>query len=682
MVKIRNYSIIALILAALFACNLTAQEVLWAEKVLGFSSELSTKRFSANQILGEPSVMYDFGFSNCAWTPKNPDSPKEEWIKVSFRQPAYVQQISISENFNPGTISKILLYDSAGFEHLVYNTFSNTPIDEKGRLFNVFISRTKFRVFSLKLILRTNEIPGWNQIDAIGISDSNIPAKLKINDVKDSDLKFKPENLGTNINSKYHELAPVISPDGHTLYFTRDGHPENVGIDKKQDIWYSTINEDSTFSPAKNFGTPINNELNNYALSITPDGNSMLLGNVYKPVSKIEHGVSMSYFDGEKWSFPEKLKVEDFYNLNRHATYCLGNDAKTLLSAIERDDSYGDIDIYVSFYNDDGTWTAPMNLGPIVNTAAEEASPFLAADGVTLYYSTSGYPGYGNNDIFITRRLDDTWKNWSKPENMGPVLNTVGWDAYFTIPASGDYAYFVSTKASYGFEDIFRLILPESMKPQPVVLVSGRVINSKTDKPVSAKIRYETLPDGKEVGIARSNPRSGVYKIVLPAGKKFGFLAEAGGFVAVHENLDLRKTQKYQEIARDLYLVPVEDGQVIKMNNIFFEFAKFDLLPDSYSELNRVVTFLLANPDIKIEIHGHTCDIGSDERNQILSENRAKAVAQYLIENGIKPTRLSIKGYGRLTPLRPNTTEANRRKNRRVEFLIIKDKKLSEDSTN
>ncbi len=652
--------------------TLNAQTVEWAYKVLGFSSQLSSPKFSANQVLGKPNTMPDYGFSNCSWTPKTQNSLLDEWIKVAFLNPINVQQIIFAENFNPGAVSKIILYDSAGFEQLVYNKFELQPISEKGRIFNIFIPLTPYKVYALKLILLTDRIPGWNQIDAIGISNSNIPYTLSINLASVTDFKHKPENLGLNVNSQYHELAPVISPDGKTLYFTRDNHPENIGAEKKQDVWFSEVINDSLFTPAKNIGPPINNELNNYILSITPDGNLMLLGNIYEPSSKVKHGVSVSYFDGMNWSFPERLKIKEFYNINKHVAYCLGTDSKTLIMAIERDDSYGDIDLYVSFYDqDDDSWSAPKNLGPIVNTAAEEASPFLAADGITLYYSTSGYPGYGSNDIFITRRLDSTWANWTEPENLGPIINTTGWDAYFTIPASGNYAYFVSTKNSYGAEDIFRIILPNALKPKPVTLIQGRVLNAKTNQPIPARIVYETLPDGLQVGIARSNPLTGTYKIVLPAGNNYAFLAVADGFLAINENLDLRKIHKYQEISRDLFLVPIEHGQIVKLNNIFFELGKYELLPESYIELQRVIEFLKSNPNISIEIRGHTCNIGKVTDNQILSENRAQSVENYLISKGIEAYRLSTVGFGLKYPYVPNTSEENRRKNRRVEFVII-----------
>ena len=272
--------------------------------------------------------------------------------------------------------------------------------------------------------------------------------------------------------------------------------------------------------------------------------------------------------------------------------------------------------------------------------------------------------------MFVSRRLDSTWTNSSEPVNLGPQLNTSGWDAYYTIPASGEYAYFVSTTNSYGQEDIFRVKLPESLKPKPVVLISGRVLDANNN-PVDAKIIYETLPNGKEAGIARSDPKTGEYKIALPAGAKYGFLAEAQGFIAINENLDLQNIKYYREITRDLHLVPIEQGQTIRINNIFFEFGKYELLEDSYAELNRIVGFLKDNPNISIQINGHTDNVGIPKSNLILSKKRAEAVEDYLISKGINNTRLNVKGYGQTKPIEKNNTEEGRSRTRRVEFVIL-----------
>ncbi len=663
-----------LLLASLFFTLDTSklEAVQWASKLIGASSQQSIDRFSANQIIGSPSIMPGFGSSPCAWAPKRQNNLSGEWIRVSFDNPMNVQQISIHENLNPGAVSSIYLYDSAGKGYEVYYNIPKKTANEDGRLFNIIIDRTEYEIYQLKINLETSRVLGWNQIDAIGISDTKDSLTIDINYASTDISEHEPQNLGSRVNSIYSELAPVISPDGKTLYFTRHGDPRNHGGRKDQDVWFSKY-VDGHFTEAENMGPPINNRSHNFLISVTPDGNSILLGNIYKKTASNQSGVSRSYFDGENWSFPEKMDIKNFKNDGYHCAFCLGSDGKTLLMNILNDDCYGGYDLFVSFLKDDGTWTEPKNLGTDINTAADEFTPFLASDGKTLYFSSSGHPGLGKKDIFMTKRLDKSWQKWSKPENLGPPLSTPGWDAYFTIPASGDHAYFVSTKNSIGNEDIFRLVLPEALKPEPVVLISGRVLNAKNEKPLKAKIIYEILPEGIEAGIARSNPKTGGYKIVLPGGNKYGFLARADSFVAVNQNLDLRNIKEYREVNKDLYLVPIEHGQKVTMNNIFFEFNEYNLLKDSYPELRRVANFMINNPEINIEIRGHTDSIGTEEYNMELSRKRAKTVADFITKYGVTDSRISVKGYGESKPVAPNNSEENRRKNRRVEFVINKE---------
>jgi outer membrane protein OmpA-like peptidoglycan-associated protein len=349
----------------------------------------------------------------------------------------------------------------------------------------------------------------------------------------------------------------------------------------------------------------------------------------------------------------------------------MANDRKTLLMSIEREDSQGDRDLYASFIKEDGTWGEPVNLGSTVNTASEESAPFLAADDETLYFSSDGFAGFGGTDIYVTRRLDDSWKNWTEPENLGPDINSENDDEFFNIPASGEYAFY-SRGIGTDNMDIFKLELPVFYKPAPVVLVQGKVFNSKTNEALGGvKILYERLPDGTEIGLATSDPSTGAYKIVLPSGAKYGYLAEAEGYVAVNANIDLNNLEEYKEINQDLFLVPIETGATIVMNNIFFEFDKSSLQDDSYPELKRVIEFMTNNPDIEIEIAGHTDSLGPEYYNQGLSDRRAKAVFDYLVANGVASDRVVSRGFGESKPVASNDTKEGQAQNRRVEFKIL-----------
>lgn len=274
----------------------------------------------------------------------------------------------------------------------------------------------------------------------------------------------------------------------------------------------------------------------------------------------------------------------------------------------------------------------------------------------------------------MTKRLDKTWQKWSNPVNLGSPINTEGWDAFFTLDAGGEYAYLTSNINSYGESDIVRVKLMEREKPDPVVLVSGNVYNAKTKEPLSASLVYETLPDGTEAGNGVSSPADGSFKIVLPYDKNYSIHARADKFFAQSENLNLDSLVKagYKEIHKDLYLVPIEIGQIVRLNNVFFDFDKWDLRPESYVELNRVVKLLKENPSIEIEMSAHTDSYGTDEYNITLSGNRAKSVMEYIISQGISQSRIISHGYGETRPVAPNDTDENRQKNRRVEFKILK----------
>ncbi|HEY5534944.1 MAG TPA: OmpA family protein [Ignavibacteria bacterium] len=492
------------------------------------------------------------------------------------------------------------------------------------------------------------------------------------------DEPAKKTNLGPNVNSKSAELNPVISADGKTLYFTRRNHPENMGYGKTEfddDIWISELDNNGGWTPAKNAGYPLNNNCFSSICSVSPDGTKMLLQGIFDKTVCKKNSDELYLYTSEKnkngWSIPKKLNIPKFFNKNIYADFFLSNDGKFLLMAIENIDSYGDLDIYVSILDENNEWNAPLNLGIKVNTNLKEYSPFLAADNVSLYFSSKGHEGFGDADVFVARRLDDTWKNWSEPENLGQTINTSGADAYYVIPASGDFAYFVSTDNSIGAEDIFRVLLPGKVKPNPVVLISGKVIDVKTKQPIEADIVYELPPDGGILGSLKTNPENGEFKLTLPVGHNYGFRVNAKGYIFAWETFDAKKFKDYTEAEKIINLTPIEEGTTTKLNNIYFELGKSDLKTESYSELDKVVKFLNENPGVRIEISGHTDSTGNDIINDTLSENRAKNVRKYIVSNGIYEDRISYKGYGSKKPVASNDTPEGMRLNRRVEFTIL-----------
>ena len=517
----------------------------------------------------------------------------------------------------------------------------------------------------------------------------------------------KAENLGNQVNSEYNEINPVISPDGKTLYYARISHPQNTHGDKgSQDIWYSEKDPGGQWGPGRRMAFPLNKEDYNCLYSITPDGSTMLVKGAYVSGNYETRGFSISKRAVNGWGVPQKINLPGYEGMSKGQFDCgfLSSDGKTLLMAFSEKKNSREDDVYVSFRQKDGSWSKPMNLGADINLNSTETTPFLAPDGVTLYFSSDRPGGQGSNDIYVCKRVDKTWKRWSKPINIGPKFNTDGYDAYYTLSAAGDYAYLTTFKGTLGKGDVVRVKLiddtpPDSTlasngqpaqagsgsqpgsnmatdatRPDPVALLTGKVIDQRTGRPVQARITYQTLPDGEEVGEATSDPLTGEYKIVLPLGKKYSMRVIAPNFIGEGDNIDLTTTPKgFQEIkGKELKLIPIETGAIVRLNNIFFDTGKSELRPESAPELDRMVTTMNENPKLVIELGGHTDNVGGSELNQKLSQDRADSVREYFVGKGIEPDRVASKGFGENKPMGTNDTDEGRQRNRRVEFLIVK----------
>ncbi len=542
-----------------------------------------------------------------------------------------------------------------------------------------------------------------------------------------------PENLGSAVNSEFSELNPVISPDGRTLYFGRKNHPANrygvkgsETISGSQDIWFSEKVGD-TWSSARRLSEVLNRDQYNTILSISPDGQTILLKGAYVNGAYETRGFSISNKTTAGWTVPVKVDIPGYEQMSKGKNEYgyLTMDGKAILLAFARKKNSEDDDLYISFF-EEGRWTRPLELGEEINTKYSETTPFLSADGKTLYFSSDRPGGQGSQDIYLTRRLDDTWQHWRKPQNLGSPINTDEYDAYYSIAAKGDYAYFMSGKGSLGKKDIFRLAVeappggdaaggsvnessqvggaasdlvkgsslrdlvkespPDggpvngstrsvtSQESDPVVLLSGTVLNQQTGKvPEDASVTYEDLSNGKVLGQAKPDPTTGKYKLVLPYGKNYGITAKAKGLIPTSTNLDLTTMRgRYLELDdRDLSMVPLVKGNTATINNLFFDLGKATLKPESEPELKRILQVMKENMALVIEISGHTDNTGSDEINNKLSLERANAVKENLLKGGIDQARIKTKGYGKSKPKADNATEEGRQINRRVEIEIL-----------
>lgn len=494
-------------------------------------------------------------------------------------------------------------------------------------------------------------------------------------------------NMGGNINSIMPEYGPVISPDMKKLYFTGRDREDGVG---GEDIYVSYY-VGGRWTIATPINGDINTESNEYINSISADGDLLLLfGNYEGSLGRGDNFYVEKY--GRKWSkiqhFPEPIN-STFWDADAFMTA----DGKAVIFSSERPGgvgefhqkgdyyhgmTWGNLDLWVVLKEGDGWSSKAINLGPSINTPYTERTPFLHPDGKTLYFSSDGWPGIGKSDVFKSVRLNDSsWTEWSEPVNLGKEINTAEEDWGYKITTDGRRAYFSTiSPEGFGEEDIYYVDLPVSAKPQSnVVAVQGKVVD-ENGKPVDAIIKWEDVNLLKEVGEAKTDPETGEYYIALPVGKYYAYFAEVKGYYSTINYLDLTDSSGYKEVKTDVNLSSIESleksGKAIKIENIFFDSGKFDLREESYAALDLLYRFMKVNPEIYVEINAHTDNIGRDDYNQKLSENRAGSVVDYLVNKGIDRSRLFPQGFGKTMPVASNGTEEGRALNRRVEFRLRK----------
>ncbi|HET6512004.1 MAG TPA: OmpA family protein [Candidatus Kapabacteria bacterium] len=537
------------------------------------------------------------------------------------------------------------------------------------------------------------------------------------------------------LNSDYDDYGVSMTADGENMYFTSRRPASNIKQyyetkDYGDDLFLSSQDSIGNWRKPNSLDPPLNQVDEDGSAFISADGLTMFTTLCRRPegVGDCDIYISESTVDG--WTMPQNLgRVVNSPAWDGQPS--MTADGSTMYFSSSRQGSIGNSeDLYVVYRGSGGSWTRPLNLGDVVNTRFNDRSPFISADGKTLYFSSNGHPGYGNHDIFMTRKLDDG--TWSKPVNIGAPINSFGEDAYLSIPARGDTVYYSSQRDDASNDlDIYKSKLPTEFRPGPVTVIAGRVIDKVTTKPVAASINVTDLAGDELVAVYRANPVTGKFFITLGTGKHYGITANAPGYVFYSENYTVPDTIPYREIVHDLPLTPLgnlatndpvkdpknpnkppvkdpkdpkkpptkpEDPNkgtgkppkdavvidtpkkdpnveqprtIIALNNIFFDFNKATLRKESITELKNLVKLLKDNPKLRIEIAGHTDSIGTADINERLSQMRAEAVKQYLVDWGITSTRLRAKGYGSTRPVATNETEEGRQQNRRTEFEIL-----------
>ncbi|MCS7152843.1 MAG: OmpA family protein [Bacteroidia bacterium] len=476
------------------------------------------------------------------------------------------------------------------------------------------------------------------------------------------------------INTPLHESAPVLSADGRQLFFWRLDDPLGFGA---QDIFYAVWNDTiGDFALPIHLGSGVNDPRGNIPFGITPDGQHLLVYKEFRnPRNACELGLSRR-ISGDIWGAPVQLRVQNFHSESGSSlTAALGWDGRTLLLSMKGKESMGGEDLYVSFFDpEQKLWSEPLHLGPVVNTSGDEITPFLAPDGITLYFSTNGRPDSKGMDIYMTRRLDESWQRWSPPQRLPEPINSPADDYYFKFAAlHPEIAYFVSTDSMSAWgRQIYRAPLPLPYQPKPTVLIQGRVLERNSRRPISnAEVRYYDLIERKLEGTAISAEGTGAYKLLLPAGTLYGIIVLNPGYFSLSEQIDLRTNIPKSPVEKDIIVAPLQADETFRLNGLYFAVGDSTLAPESYLELERLSWLLSDRPTMRIQIIGHTDSTGGFEKNMELSWRRANAVAQYLISRGIAEERLQVSGKGPTEPIADNRLPEGRALNRRVEFRIL-----------
>jgi outer membrane protein OmpA-like peptidoglycan-associated protein/tetratricopeptide (TPR) repeat protein len=497
-------------------------------------------------------------------------------------------------------------------------------------------------------------------------------------------VPFEPLTIGDGINTAACEYFPNVTADDQTFLFTRNEVKKDPSsgaeIRSQEDFYISFRDDQGNWSLARPLGAPVNTPVNEGAPSLSPDGHFLFFAACE---SYDGYGAGRQGFGSCDIFFTQKINgqwqraanVGAPLNTNYWETQpSWSSDGKTLYFISNRRGGYGDSDIWMAVLGEDGKWSTPVNLGAEINTPWKEESVFIHPDNQTLYFASEGHVGMGGLDLYVCRR-DSTGK-WGPPVNLGYPINTFGDESGLIVNGTGNLAYFTSTRdGGKGCDDIYKFEMPLNIRPYAVTYMKGKVYDKKTGAPLGASFNLIDLATSQTIIFSSSDPGNGEFLVCIPVNKNYALNVNCPGYLFYSERFLLKEaTDPNKPFMMNVPMQPIDTGAIVELKNVYFETAKFDLRPESQAELNKVALWLQANPGVKVEFSGHTDNVGDKKSNQLLSENRAKAVYVYLIQQGVPASQMTYKGYGDTKPKVKNDTPENRQLNRRVEMKILSTK--------
>lgn len=493
-------------------------------------------------------------------------------------------------------------------------------------------------------------------------------------------VPFEPKNLGPNVNSADPEYYPCLTADDGTLIYTRRVKaPEIQPWGMQEDFYVSRRDLEGNWKSSIPLPIVNTRAFNEGAGTLSPDGRFLIFTKCALEDGSYGGSLSgegscdlfISRRIGDRWGVPHNLGTP--VNSSHWETQpSMASDGRTIYyirGSVARD-GIKSMDIWSTAMADDGSWSKPTKLGDNINTPYQEESVQIHPDGHTLYFSSNGHPGFGGLDLFMCRKQEDG--SWGPALNLGYPINTGADENSLLVDASGEVAYFASDRAGgLGDLDLYSFPLYKEARPLAVSFIRGKVTDKNTTEPVEAEVQLYELKTGQLATGAYSDPKTGEFLVCIPAGRTYALNASADGYLFFSENYDVAAGTPKEPYTLDVPLSPLSAGSTIALRNIFFNTASYELLPASNAELDKLVKLLTTNPTLRIELGGHTDNVGADAANLTLSDQRARSVREFVISKGIDATRITAKGYGETKPVATNDTEEGKAQNRRTEVTVL-----------
>lgn len=604
-----------------------------------------------------------------------PHKNKNLQVDFGFKKPTIANKVFIGGLLNDGVIKKCVLL-------LKNNRFKTIYVGAKSTELNKhFSERITFpleTVYGIRLHIDHTKAQGWNLLKGIGVYKTNgQDTNFFKPDLFDPNMvDVKREKLENGVNTlKCSEFNPKLTSDGRKLFFVRDCSDKK----KQQQIWMSEGSKDNWNAPTE-LGKPLNNNGHNYVVSTALDTKVIYVGNVYSDKAEVVGpGLSKSIWSEERkeWGIPEKIELPAMLNNNEMENYFVSPDQQAIIVAMERPDGFGDMDLYVSLYNKyKRAWEDPVNLGPQINSELIEDFPYLSFDDHNLFFSSTGRIGFGGHDVYVAKRLDNTWQKWSKPLNLGPYINSKMDDFGYTVSSSGDVAYLssVNIEGEIHNVDVFQIKLPTNLRQPALTVIEGKIANENNGLPIVATIKLKNLTKNGMYQPLLSSNREGRFTEILQHGGDYEIEIEAPRFFKIIDRLSLLEESQKGTLLKTYKMKPyLDSGQVAVLKNIQFKYSSTEFTPESSPALEELYKILVEQKNMIVEIGGHSDDKGSDTFNLKLSKWRAAAVVDFLLKKGIRPWRLKSVGFGETAPLASNDSDEGRALNRRVEMLILEE---------